>query len=650
MKQDQQQIQFKRQAKNPLFSPLSNKLTNQEWQAQAAFNPSLIKETADSYHMLYRAVSLEKEHAGQWMNLSSIAYAESRNGLDFEHSRQLIVPEYDWEKFGCEDPRVTFIDGQYYIFYTALADYPHSADGIRVAVAISADLRTIKEKHLVTHFNAKAMALFPEKINGQYVAVLTPNTDQPPSMIAVARFDELEDIWSPGYWEKWYQCVGRHQINLERIDSDQIEVGAVPIKTNDGWLLIYAHIQNYPTENKRIFGIEAALVDLADPRTIIARTKGPLLTPAADYEGDGMVPNVIFPSSALIEDDKLRLYYGAADTHCAAADISLAELIKDMKANPFKETYHLVKYRRNPILSPRSENFWEANSVFNPAAVHVGDKYYLVYRAQSPDNTSTLGLAESDDGFNFKRYHEPIYVPRKAFEQKAEPGRLSGCEDPRITRMGDEFLMFYTAYDGINPPRVALSSIAVSDFVNHNWQWSEPIVISSPEIDNKNSCLFPEKVRGRYVILHRMAGKEIAIDYLDDLSQLQNEGVWLEKEQSISPITEHWDGLKIGIAGPPLLVDQGWLLLYHGVSDIDHHYRVGFMLLDRDEPGKVLYRSPYPILRPTEPFERIGDVDNVVFPCGAVIVDGTLFVYYGGADKVVCVATADLSELLAQIK
>jgi len=146
-----------------------------------------------------------------------------------------------------------------------------------------------------------------------------------------------------------------------------------------------------------------------------------------------------------------------------------------------------------------------------------------------------------------------------------------------------------------------------------------------------------------------MAGKEIAIDYLDDLSELQTEGVWLEKEQSIAPRTEHWDGLKIGIAGPPLLVDRGWLLLYHGVSDIDHHYRVGFMLLDRDDPGKVLYRSPYPILRPTEPFERIGDVDNVVFPCGAVVVKGTLFVYYGGADKVVCVATANLKELLAQI-
>jgi predicted GH43/DUF377 family glycosyl hydrolase len=645
MSQVKHNLQFARLQKNPLLSPKSS----DDWQARAVFNPSVIKETEDSYHMLYRAVSREKEHAGQWMSLSTIGHAESRDGLDFKHTRQLIVPEYDWEKFGCEDPRVTFFDGQYYIFYTALADFPHTAKGIHIALAISDDLRTIKEKHLITHFNAKAMALFPEKINGQYVAVLTPNTDLPPAVIAIAKFDELADIWSPGYWEKWYQNLNQHTIPIERIDTDQIEVGGVPIKTADGWLLPYAHIQNYPTEDKRIFGIETVLLNLHNPQEIIARTKEPLIIPEAKYERDGMVPNVIFPSSALIEEEKLRLYYGAADTYCAAAEISLSKLIEEMKANPFKATYHLVKCHCNPILTPRSENFWEANSVFNPAAVYVNNKFYMVYRAQSPDNTSTLGLAESDDGFHFKRYHEPIYVPRKEFEQKKEPGRLSGCEDPRITRLGDEFLMFYTAYDGINPPRVAISSIAVKDFVNHNWQWSEPKVISSPEIDNKNSCLFPEKVRGRYVILHRMAGKEIAIDYLDDLSELQNEGVWLEKEQSIAPRTEHWDGLKIGIAGPPLLVDRGWLLLYHGVSDIDHHYRVGFMLLDRDDPGKVLYRSPYPILRPTEPFERIGDVDNVVFPCGAVVVKGTLFVYYGGADKVVCVATADLSEMLAQI-
>ncbi len=646
MRPDQQNLTAERYENNPILIP--NK--DNDWEAKAVFNPSVIKDDDGLYHCLYRAISNEQNHHDHSLELSTIGYAQSRDGFDFKNRKQLVVPEHGWEKYGCEDPRVTYIDGKYYIFYTALSHYPPEPDGIRIGLAITSDFKTIEEKHLVTHFNAKAMALLPEKIGGQYVAILTADTDQPPAKIAVVRMDDLSDLWSPGYWEKWYQHIEQHKINLSRIDNDHVELGSVPIKTKQGWLLTYAHIQNYHTQEQKVFGIETALLDLADPQQIIARTAGPLLEPKTDYEQEGYVSNVIFPSSTLVKDNYLRLYYGAADNYCALAQVNLTSLLKEMKSNPFQEVFHLTKYHVNPILTPRTENFWEANSVFNPAAVYEDDKFYLVYRAQSPDSTSTMGLAESYDGFHFERFHEPIYVPRKKFEQKREPGRLSGCEDPRITRIKDEFFMFYTAYDGVNPPRVAMTSIAVNDFLNHNWQWSEPKLISSPEIDNKNSCLLPEKVKGQYAILHRIAGRDIAIDYVTSLQELQEPDVWLEKEQYIKPRKNWWDGEKIGIAGPPLKVDQGWLLLYHGVSDIDHHYRVGFMLLDRHDPGQVLYRTPYPILKPTEEFERIGDVDNVVFPCGAVIVKGTLFVYYGGADKVVCVATADMDELLTHIK
>jgi len=638
--------QAHRVSSNPILSPLAKN----SWEAEATFNPSVVQDENGTYHMLYRALSEEVEHLGHKMKVSTIGYSSSHDGVEFSGRRQLIVPEYEWEKYGCEDPRVTKIDGKYYIFYTALANYPPSADGIRVAVAISKDLKTIDEKHLVTHFNAKAMTLFPQKIAGEYVVVLSVNTDRPPSRIAMAKFNKIEKLWSAGFWERWYQQLDQHEIPLSRIDNDQVEVGAVPVRTNHGWLLIYAHIQNYYNEDKRIFGVEAVLFDLNNPQEIIARTDSPFLVPEKKYELEGMIPNVIFPTSALIKDDQLLIYYGATDNYCVLARMPFQDLLDHMLNNPFKQTFYLTKYHQNPILVPRTENFWEANSVFNPAAVYVDGKFCVVYRAQSPDNTSTMGLAESTDGFHFERLHEPIYVPRKPFEQKSEPGRLSGCEDPRITRLGDEFFMFYTAYDGIRPPRVALSSILVEDFVRHNWQWSEPKVISSPDVDNKNSCLFPEKVDGKYVILHRVAGHDIAIDFFDDLAELQGENVWLEKEKEISPRRGFWDGAKIGIAGPPMKVDKGWLLLYHGVSDIDHHYRVGFMLLDKDNPAKVLYRSPYPILRPTEEWERIGDVNNVVFPCGVVIVNGTIFAYYGGADKVVCVATAQIDELLAQIR
>ncbi len=640
------QIRIFRHPQNPILSPDPKNAFEKE----AVFNPTVVKD-GKQYHLLYRAMSEKKVHQGQELSLSTIGHAISQDGVNFVKKGQLIKPEKEWEKYGCEDPRITKIDGQYFILYTALSEYPPRPEGIRVGLAISKDLKTIQAKHLVTHFNAKAMALFPEKIGNQYAAILTADTDRPPARIGLACFNQLSDLWSPGFWNKWYKCLDhyRHSINLRRLNSDQIEVGAVPVKTEHGWLLVYAHIQNYYNPQKRLFGIEVALLDKNNPREIIARTDEPIISPSVKYEQKGAVENVIFPSGALIEKNTLRIYYGATDNYSALAEVNMEDLFLAMRKNPIKEVFLMTKHHHNPILTPRKENFWEANSVFNPAAIYEGEKFYLVYRAQSLDHTSTLGLAESDDGFHFKRFNDPIYSPRRDFEQKKEPGRLSGCEDPRITKMGKDFYMFYTAYNGIDHPRVAMSSISVDDFVNHRWNWSDPVAISEFGIHNKNSCLLPEKINDRYVVLHRTGGRDIAIDYVDNLEELRQEQKWLEKEEAIYPRPNGWDGEKIGIAGPPIKISLGWLLLYHGVSDIDRQYRIGMMILDHHNPSKVLYRSKYPILKPTEKYEQEGDVPNVIFPCGAVLVNNTLFVYYGGGDKVIGVATAQMDELLKQV-
>lgn len=640
------QIRIFRHPQNPILSPDPKNAFEKE----AVFNPTVVKD-GKQYHLLYRAMSEKKVHQGQELSLSTIGHAISQDGVNFVKKGQLIKPEKEWEKYGCEDPRITKIDGQYFILYTALSEYPPRPEGIRVGLAISKDLKTIQAKHLVTHFNAKAMALFPEKIGNQYAAILTADTDRPPARIGLACFNQLSDLWSPGFWNKWYKCLDhyRYSINLRRLNSDQIEVGAVPVKTEHGWLLVYAHIQNYYNPQKRLFGIEVALLDKNNPREIIARTDEPIISPSVKYEQKGAVENVIFPSGALIEKNTLRIYYGATDNYSALAEVNMEDLFLAMRKNPIKEVFLMTKHHHNPILTPRKENFWEANSVFNPAAIYEGEKFYLVYRAQSLDHTSTLGLAESDDGFHFKRFNDPIYSPRRDFEQKKEPGRLSGCEDPRITKMGKDFYMFYTAYNGIDHPRVAMSSISVDDFVNHRWNWSDPVAISEFGIHNKNSCLLPEKINDRYVVLHRTGGRDIAIDYVDNLEELRQEQKWLEKEEAIYPRPNGWDGEKIGIAGPPIKINLGWLLLYHGVSDIDRQYRIGMMILDHHNPSKVLYRSKYPILKPTEKYEQEGDVPNVIFPCGAVLVNNTLFVYYGGGDKVIGVATAQMDELLKQV-
>ncbi len=263
------------------------------------------------------------------------------------------------------------------------------------------------------------------------------------------------------------------------------------------------------------------------------------------------------------------------------------------------------------------------------------------------DNTSVLGHAESKDGLSISdRCETPVYIPRMDFESKKNPGGNSGCEDPRIVRIGNMLYMCYTAYDGINQPRVALTTITLKNFLDHNFLWSEPILISPPGIVDKDAALFPEKIKDKYVFVHRIQNS-IVLDFVDDLKFSDN---WLRSVAFIPPHGDSWDSEKIGLCVPPIKTPDGWLLLYHGVSKSSHEYRVGAMLLDLLDPSVVLSRSPWPILEPELPWERNGIVHNVVFPCGAALCDDTLFVYYGGADTVIGVATISFSLLLNHLR
>lgn len=622
----------KRSPHNPLLKPVAD----HTWEAYAAFNWCPIQDRG-KIHCVYRAESGPEYVHGQELRVSSIGYAKSADGHHFEKRHQLVFPEQPWEQFGCEDPRVTKIDGEYYIFYTALSTFPFSAPGIKVAVAITKDFKKIREKHLVTPFNAKAMVLFPEKINGKYVAMLSAHTDEPPVITALAEFDSLDQMWSEQYWKQWHENIEDHRIVLRRSDKDQVEIGSAPIKMKDGWLLVYSHIRNYFSDNK-VFGIEALLLDLENPSKIIARTSGPLLVPEEIYEEFGYVPNVIFPSGSFVSGKRLFIYYGATDTTGCRASVNLDDLLSSMKKQPVFE-----RDRKNPLLKPLAKKAWESKAVFNPAAVELKGNVHIIYRAMGGDDTSVLGLAISKNGYDiFERLYEPIYVPRAPFEQKTHPGN-SGCEDPRITRIGNMLHMFYAAYDGSNPPGVAATSISVSDFVERKWNnWSEPAIVTPPGIDNKDACLFPEKIKGRHFVFHR-AHNHICLDPVRSLD------FNLDKIESFTPVVGPragmWDSQKVGIAAPPLRTKKGWLLFYHGVSD-EGIYRVGAILLALKDPTIVVGRTTDFIFEPETAYEKNGQVSQVVFPCGVVNRKGTLFMYYGGGDSVVGVATAKLDRIL----
>lgn len=294
----------------------------------------------------------------------------------------------------------------------------------------------------------------------------------------------------------------------------------------------------------------------------------------------------------------------------------------------------LTRYQHNPILEPIGTHSWESRLVFNAAVISLKDRIHLLYRAMGTDNISRIGLASTVDGYNIdERLPLPIFTPSSDVESQ-------GCEDPRITQFDDSLLMAYTAFGHHFEHQVyqiGLTSIKLDDFINRNWNWRERI-LTFPGIHNKDAILFPQKFNNDYVMFHRIE-PDICIARSHDLKR------WYGLKYVMGPRDKGWDSWKIGAAGPPMRLNEGWLLIYHGVS-YDKVYSLGVVLLDKDDPERILYRSEEPFLKPTEEYERFGKVPNVVFSCGQVLKDDKLFVYYGGADTVICVATISLAELL----
>jgi beta-1,2-mannobiose phosphorylase / 1,2-beta-oligomannan phosphorylase len=634
----------KRSEHNPILIP--NK--DHYWEEFAAFNMCPIKKGKNIYG-LYRAISSIDKIAKDQKQVSVIGIGKSNDGIHFEDRTPFIVPEEPWEAHGCEDPRVTYFEGKYYIFYTAISGYPFDKDNIKVAVAISKNLKNVEERHLVTPFNAKAMTLFPERIGGKITVIFSAFTDMPPSKMAIAQFDKIEQLWDQTFWTEWVKNIDLHTVDFHRNEYDHLEIGTLPVKTKYGWLLVYSHIQNYfpsPSNLEKIFGVEAILLDKNDPKKVLGRTKGPILVPEEAYELSGYISNVIFPTGILIEKDTLFIYYGAADTTTCLAYVNLKDLISSIYIKT-KDDWSFKRSLNNPIIEPKKENNWEAKATFNPAAIYLKGKIHILYRTLSNDNTSFIGYATSSDGFNIsERLPDPIYVPREDFEMKKVSDGNSGCEDPRITELGKNLYICYTAYDSIGPPRVAVSSILTKDFLARKWNWTKPLIITPPGFDDKDTCIFPEKLKDGYFVLHRV-GNEICGDYLRTLNF--NHDVIKKCIRIIGPRKNAWDSSKVGISPPPIKTKYGWLLLYHGVSKSHNTYRVGVVLLDLKDPAIVLARSSDAIFEPEEEYEKVGIVNNVVFPCGMVLKGDLLYIYYGGADKVTGVATMKLSILLGAL-
>ncbi|TSC76759.1 MAG: hypothetical protein G01um101433_685 [Parcubacteria group bacterium Gr01-1014_33] len=314
-----------------------------------------------------------------------------------------------------------------------------------------------------------------------------------------------------------------------------------------------------------------------------------------------------------------------------------------------EESFAVARAQENPIIAPMGKNDWEAWQTFNPGVILLDDKIHFLYRAIGTDGISRLGYAVSNDGFSIReRMPHPVYqhaMTHYSFNIHSylSGGGWGGCEDPRLTLIGDTIYMAYVACDqGL--PQLSLTSISKKDFLERNWKWSAPKNISPPGMIVKSGCLFPETIKGKHVILYRIF-PDIWIDARDTFD-FPN-GAHLEGAPEIKIRPRFWDSRKIGPGAPPIKTKYGWLLIYYGVDERDSsRYKMGAMLLDKDNPAKVVYRSRQPILEPDEWYENEGHKAGIVYPCGAVVKNGELLIYYGAADSFVCVASADLDEFL----
>jgi len=295
----------------------------------------------------------------------------------------------------------------------------------------------------------------------------------------------------------------------------------------------------------------------------------------------------------------------------------------------------LDRYESNPIIKLEDMPF-RCNTVFNGSPVKIGDEYLLLLRVEGLQGYSFFALAKSNDGFNFEVEPEPVMLPAK--EGKWAPWESHGIEDPRITEIDGKYYVLYTIVGDYG------HFIAIAETDNMR-DFRRLGVISGP--GNKDGVLFPEKINGLYARLDRPIGNDIGSIWISYSPDLVN---WGFSDVVIEPRPRYWDSYRIGASVPPIPTKFGWLEIYHGVKMTSGGpiYKTGAVLLDRENPALVIGRSLIPLLSPRKDYERVGDVGNVVFACGAVIEgDGDIKMYYGAADTAICVSTGKVDDILS---
>lgn len=340
----------------------------------------------------------------------------------------------------------------------------------------------------------------------------------------------------------------------------------------------------------------------------------------------------------------------------------------------------MVKVTKHGVILRTSDHYFESEGVLNPGVIKVGEDIHMFYRAVATDNYSTIGYCLLSSPLKVEhRNSKPLLIPQFEYE-------FQGLEDPRIVKIENSFYLTYTAYDGVN----ALGALAIStdlihwhklgivvpqvtyDEFNHftkqslksnskyqRYNLEEDIRLHFKRkvfVWDKNLILFPRKIHGKFYFIHRIKPDIQIVVGVEKIADLTVE-FWqdyltrFDEYIVLRPRFSH-EVSYIGSGCPPIETKSGWLIIYHGVHDtVDGYvYSACAALLDLEEPQKEIARLPKPLFKPEEIWELKGEVNNVCFPTGAIVVDDTLYIYYGAADERIAVASLNLNDLLNDLE
>ena len=332
----------------------------------------------------------------------------------------------------------------------------------------------------------------------------------------------------------------------------------------------------------------------------------------------------------------------------------------------------LSRFPHNPIIRPGPYS-WESQAVFNPAVISSGGRIHLFYRALGGDGVSRIGYASSKDGIYFdERLVYPVYFLQNSEEMKkhwpytsparpvydtalyASGGGWGGCEDPRTVLIDGNVYMTFNVFNGWDSMRVAVISIKEEDLLKKKWLWKNFSYLSREGDRQKNWVLFPEKINGKFAIFHNLDigdSARVSVAYVNKLDTSETPaGKNAPDPHTLPDHVVAWHKRTRSAAAPPIKTKDGWLLLYHAMDKDDgNRYKLGALLLDLKNPEKVLYRAQHPILEPDEWYENDWK-PGIIYASGANVMNGKLFVYYGGGDKYIGVASIMLSSLIDSMK